>query len=702
MTDSEHLITSDFLVEIGTEELPPKALSSLQKAFVDSIRNEFERLSIAFVSPQSSLASPRRLSALFTEVADRQPDQYSQALGPAVSAAFDANGQPTGAALGFARKNAVAVDDLQQVETPKGLRLAHVSVVPGKSTSELLPDVIRKALAELPIPKRMRWGSSRVEFVRPLHWVLMLFGDQAVDCEIMGVATSNQTRGHRFHADTSITINRPSEYVDLLRTQGHVLVDIDERRQLIKQGVKHLAETELQGRAVISDELLDEVTALVEWPVPLAGKFDPGFLDVPAEALISSMKEHQKYFHVVDADGKLLPHFVTVANIESRAPDKVIQGNERVIRPRLADAAFFYNADLATPFAEFRARLKPVVFQAQLGSLYDKTDRVGRLAALIADLIGADAEDAQRAGELCKSDLVSQMVLEFGDLQGIMGRYYAQASDEKPEIASAMYEHYLPKFAGDRLPSQDLSAAVALADRIDTLSGIFAIGQVPSGSRDPFALRRASLGVLRILVESEYQLSLRSLIDQALQLHQNFESDREQIRQSLLTYMLDRFAAWFADMDIPAESFIAVRALDLDNPLDIYRRVLAVTEFGRGPNAPALAAANKRVANILTKSTLDSNPRVVIELFESEAETALHASIVEAGKQIQPLLNQSDFTGALAVLAGLRSQVDRFFDEVMVMVDDEQRKQNRLALLSELRALFLTIADISLLQSTDS
>jgi len=694
-------VSTEFLVEIGTEELPPKALRSLRKSFAESICAELTRLNIPFGESQGELAAPRRLAVLISDVADRQPDQDVEMLGPAVKAAFDADGNPTGAAQGFARKAGVDVSELQEIDSPKGPRLAHISKVAGKPTTELLPEIVNKALAELPIPKRMRWGSSRNEFVRPIHWVLMLLGRDVVDAEILGLKAGNTTRGHRFHANKDIEIASTADYLTILETEGKVQVDYCARMESIRASVDSLAKQELNGNAVIDKNLLEEVCSLVEWPVPLAGKFEERFLSVPSEALISSMKEHQKYFHVVDDNGQLMPNFITVSNIESIDPERVIDGNERVIRPRLADAAFFYETDKKTSFENFRDRLKPVVFQAKLGSIYDKTERIAKLAEKFAPLVNAKPEDAKRAGELCKCDLVSDMVLEFDDLQGIMGRYYAEANGENSEVSLTMFEQYLPRFAGDNLPTTATGSAVALADRLDTLTGIFGIGQIPSGSKDPFALRRASLGILRILVEGQHQASLKQLITSALNLHTGTTEETAETADKLLNYLLDRFAAWFADLHIATECFQSVRALKLDNPADIYTRVLAVSEFSKGSDAQALAAANKRVANILAKADSSELKTVDAALFVETAEGDLYSAIQQVSANLKPLVSNANYQGALTELSTLRKVVDQFFEDVMVMADDLAIRNNRLVLLSELRNLFLSVADISLLPSGD-
>lgn len=687
-------MSKDFLVEIGTEELPPKSLKTLADAFEASICKQLKELGLNF-SASKQFAAPRRLSVLISDLDEKQADKEIENLGPAVKAAFDDGGNPTPAAQGFARKQGIDVSELTQVDTDKGPRLAFSKTEQGAETENLLEGVINKALSDLPIAKRMRWGSRREEFVRPVHWILMLFGTKTVPATVLGLEAGNSTRGHRFYANSEMVISEPASYADVLRDQGKVIADFEVRKALVKQSVMDAA-AKTKGTAVIDEDLLDEVTSLVEWPVALAGRFDNEFLQVPSEALISSMKEHQKYFHVVDDDGSLLPFFITVSNIESQNEAAVIEGNERVIRPRLADAAFFYQTDLKTPFADFRERLKPIVFQTKLGNVFEKTERVASLAKNIAPIVGADVDAAHHAGTLCKNDLVTEMVGEFSDLQGLMGRYYAQAANESTDVATAMEEHYFPKFAGDSLPSNEVATAVALADRLDTLTGIFGIGQIPSGSKDPFALRRASLGVLRLLVENKHHCSLSDLLKQAHSQHSDLS---EESTSKLLHYMLDRFSAWFADLGIPAESFIAVRALDLDNPTDIYSRTMAVTEFAKTADAPTLAAANKRVSNILSKSEISDSAGINIDqtLFAEQQEKNLFDALSSAETAVEPLIAKQDYSSALKRLAVLREPIDQFFDSVMVMADDEALKQNRLSLLAMLRRLFLTIADISLL-----
>ena len=689
-------MAQDFLVELGTEELPPKALHKLMQAFASGIEQGLKAAELEF-GEVTAYAAPRRLAVAVAGLAETQQDKQIEKLGPAVQAAFDKDGNPSKAAEGFARSNGVTVEQLGRKQTDKGERLAFVSEQKGAATTSLLPGIVEKSLAQLPIPKRMRWGARREEFVRPVHWLLMLFGNDVVDGEVLGLRAGNSTRGHRFHCNRELEIHSAQDYVQQLREPGYVVVDFAERREMIRDQVTAEAHN-VNGEAVIDDDLLDEVTALVEWPVALTGRFEERFLEVPAEALISSMKEHQKYFHVVDGDGQLLPFFITVANIESQDPVQVIHGNERVIRPRLSDAAFFFETDKKTSLEARREKLKQVIFQQKLGTVYDKTERLAALAPKIAALTGANPGWAERAAQLCKSDLVTEMVFEFADMQGIAGYYYAENDGEPLEVAKSMYEQYMPKFAGDELPQSDTGTVLALADRLDTLAGIFGIGQPPSGSRDPFALRRASLGVIRLLVEKNLDLDLRELLELA---RDNFPrtalGEYNTVVEQTLAYILERFRARYEDQGIATEVFMAVAARKLSRPLDIDNRVHAVNAFSQLPEAQALAAANKRVSNILAKLEGPAPTSVDESLLQEDAEKALYAAVKDAQIQVQPLYAEARYTEGLAGLAGLRATVDSFFDHVMVMTDDQKLRDNRLALLAQLRALFLEVADISLL-----
>lgn len=687
-------MNADFLVEIGTEELPPKVLRQLCDSFSEGITSRLSAEQLQF-GEVTIYGAPRRLAVLIKDLETQTPDQDVVNWGPPAKVAFDSDGNPTRAAEAFAKKNSVELNALSGLVENDGQqdKLCVRKTAVGSPTETLLGDIINQSLAALPIPKPMRWGKSRQEFVRPVQWAVVLFDSKTINTNILGIESSNISRGHRFHSQGDILVESPASYKETLY-KAFVIVDFEERRELIRKGVIAAAES-ADGTAVIDEDLLDEVSALNEWPVPLMGSFEEHFLEVPAEALVSSMAQHQKYFHVVDSDNQLKPLFITVANIASLDPQQVISGNERVIRPRLADAAFFYKTDLKSTLQTRRETLKSVVFQTKLGSIYDKTVRVSGLAKILAEYTGATPEHAARAGELCKSDLVSEMVGEFDDLQGVMGRYYALNDGEDPAVADALMEQYLPRFAGDAIPATETGAALALADRLDTLVGIFSIGQQPSGSRDPFALRRASLGILRIIIERNIDLDLKLAITAAAE-QLNISEDVDTLCLQVLTYILERFKAWYRDEGIDAEVFASVAALELSNPLDIDARVKAVDQFTRLPEAVALAAANKRVFNILAKQAADTVPAASdSSLLVDAAEQQLAESISALSSTIAPLLEQRNYAGVLKELASLRGPVDQFFDDVMVMVDDPAIRDNRLALLNSLRSLFLNVADIS-------
>ncbi|MDG2502419.1 MAG: glycine--tRNA ligase subunit beta [Porticoccaceae bacterium] len=685
-------MSADFLIELGTEELPPKVLLSLSEAFTAGIVSGFENHNLAF-SEVTPFAAPRRLALVIKDLDTQAPDSEVVAWGPPTKVAFDADGNPTRAAEAFAAKNGIEIAELKGSIENDGQqdKLCVRRVEAGSQTDSLLAEVINASLAALPIPKRMRWGTNKEEFVRPVQWAVLLFNGQVCREIIVGLESGNISRGHRFHCSEDIIIQSPDSYAEQLE-QAYVMVDFDKRRKVIRDGVTRLA-TEFGGIAVIDEDLLNEVSALNEWPVPLLGKFDQHFLEVPAQALISSMKEHQKYFHVVDAENKLMAAFITVANIESKDPAQVIDGNERVIRPRLADAAFFYQNDKNASLESRRDALKQVVFQAKLGSVYDKTERVAALCETLAQYASADGNLTRRAAELSKSDLVTDMVGEFADLQGTMGRDYALNDGEDVDVAEALFEQYLPRFAGDTVPDTTVGTTLALADRLDSLVGIFSIGQQPSGSRDPFALRRASLGVLRIMVEREVDMDLNVAIAAAAK---PFSNAGEEVCESVLTYVIERFKSWYRDENIDPEVFASVAALGLSNPLDINTRVMAVHQFTLLPEATALAAANKRVSNILAKQLGDKTPEPVSsDLLQDAAEITLATEIDALAKLVSPLLEQRDYNAVLQKLAMLRDPVDRFFDDVMVMAEDQAVRENRLALLHSLRKLFIGVADIS-------
>lgn len=689
------MATQDFLVELGVEELPSKALKPLSDAFTQGIAKGLENAGIKFGKVEA-FAAPRRLAVRIRDLADAQPDKPVEKRGPAVKAAFDDSGNPTRALTGFATSLGVTPDQLDTLETDKGAWLVYRTVEQGKPTVDLMSGLVEQSLASLPIPKRMRWGARRTEFVRPVHWLIMLYGNKVIDAPIMGLTPSNKTRGHRFHCPKTLIIPTPADYEVVLEQEGYVIADFAKRREQIRAGVSALAEAEAGGKAVINEDLLDEVTGLNEWPVPLMGRFDKRFLEVPAEALVSSMEEHQKYFHVVDTNGDMLPLFITVANIESKDPSQVVSGNEKVIRPRLADAAFFYENDRKSRLEDRIERLKPIVFQEKLGSVYDKAVRVAALAKKIATAIGSDPALAERAAMLAKTDLVTEMVLEFSDLQGIMGRYYAADDGEPADVAKAMNEQYMPRFAKDSLPTTLTSCALAIADRLDSLVGLFGIGQPPSGTRDPFALRRASLGVLRIIVERELPLDLQTCCEWAAENYTGLSA--ENTASSVVDYMLERFRAHYDDQGIGAEVYLAVHARRPTRPLDFDRRIKAVEAFRQLPEALALAGANKRVSNILAKQGGDSVGETInSSLLQDTAEKALATKVEQQADKVLPLFEQGDYANALQSLASLQEPVDSFFSEVMVMADDKAVRDNRLALLNRLHNLFLRVADISLL-----
>jgi len=689
--------TKDLLVEIGTEELPPKALRRLSDAFAEGIRSRLEAAELAHgeVHPY---ASPRRLAVWVRDVADGQADKEVERRGPAVTAAFDEEGNPTKAAQGFARSCGVEVDALETAETEKGAWLVHRTTQAGQPTTALLPEMVREALEGLPIPKRMRWGSEQVQFVRPVHWAVLLFGDEVVDAEILGVPTGRESRGHRFHHPEPLYVGAPAAYGPLLESEGRVLADFEARREAIRGQVLEAA-ARVEGEAVIEEGLLEEVTGLVEWPVAVVGEFDRAFLELPPEVLVSAMEGHQKYFHLVDGNGGLQPRFIAISNIESHDPEQVRHGNERVLRPRLADADFFWRQDRSQRLAERVESLGEVVFEKRLGTLYDKTRRVEALAGTVAAAIGADAALAARAARLAKCDLMTEMVGEFPELQGTMGLYYAQLDGEHEDVCLALDEQYRPRFAGDALPTTAVAQALAVADRLDTLVGIFGIGQPPSGDKDPYALRRAALGVLRVLIEDGLDLDLVPLIAAAEKAYRDDGVELVgDVAEQVVEFMMERLRAYYQDREVAPDTFDAVRATRPTRPVDFDRRVRAVTAFRALAEAESLAAANKRIQNILRKAE-----ETVAETYDAGAlvepqEKALAERLEALAQEVEPLLEGGAYEKALRTLAGLREPVDGFFDEVMVMAEDPTVRANRLALLKRLSGLFLATADISRLQ----
>lgn len=684
--------TADFLVEIGTEELPPKALKTLSQAFCDGVKAGLVDAELAF-GDVKAYASPRRLAVLVEQLQTKQIDKMVERKGPAKKAAFDANGEPTKALLGFAKGCGAAVADLSEIETDKGIWMVYHLEQKGQAASELLPSMIDQALAKLPIPKRMRWGNSEVEFVRPVHWVLMLLGEQVVPATVLGHTASNQTYGHRFHAPQAMTIQQPADYVTALKQQGYVQADFEERKASIRQQVEAAAQG-VGGIAEIDEALLDEVTGLNEWPIAVVGDFDESFLAVPSEALISAMKGHQKYFHILDASGQLMAKFITLANIESVNPESVKKGNERVIRPRLSDATFFWTQDRKQPLEDFLPRLKTVVFQQKLGTLYDKTERLETLAVKIGRPLGESAEILERAARLSKCDLMSEMVGEFPELQGVMGRYYAQAQHEDQRVAEAIDGQYQPRFAGDDLPASTVSQALAIADKLDTITGIYGIGQLPTGDKDPFALRRSALGLVRIMIEKELDLDLQLMVRFSLDLHVDIPTTDDVVME-IVEFIISRLKAYYVAQGVSVEQYEAVRVCAPSNPLDFDKRIDAVRQFSEMAEADSLSAANKRIANILKKVDEAIPEEVTPSLFENEAEQDLFATLDALRESVSMQLAERNYAEALRSLAKIRQPVDAFFDGVMVMAEDKAVKLNRLALLNQIYQLFRQIADIS-------
>ncbi|MDD2161937.1 glycine--tRNA ligase subunit beta [Pseudomonas sp. MIL19] len=697
--------TRDFLVELGTEELPPKALKTLGEAFLAGIEKGLKAAGLSY-SASRYYAAPRRLAVLIEQLEEQQADRTQNLDGPPVQAAFDKDGNPTQAALGFAKKCGVELSAIDQ----SGPKLKFSQSIPGQAAAGLLPGIVETSLNELPIPKRMRWGARKTEFVRPSQWLVMLFGDEVIDCEILAQQSGRVSRGHRFHANHDVRISAPANYAEDLRS-AYVIADFAERRAQIATRIDQLA-AEQEGTAIVPSALLDEVSALVEWPVPLVCSFEERFLEVPQEALIITMQDNQKYFCLLDANGKLLPRFITVANIESKDPVQIISGNEKVVRPRLTDAEFFFKQDKKQKLESFNQRLANVVFQAQLGSVFDKAQRVSALAGFIAERTAGNATNAARAGLLCKCDLASEMVGEFPEMQGIAGYYYAKHDGEAEDVALALNEQYMPRGAGAELPSTLTGSAVALADKLDTLVGIFGIGMLPTGSKDPYALRRAALGVLRILIEKQLDLDLADAVAFAIKQFAGKVSDLKNatterngvikkedipLKDLVFDFIYDRLRARYEDEGVEMAVYQAVRAVSPTSPLDFDQRVQAVQGFRALPQAAALAAANKRVSNLLSKAEGQVAASVEAHYFDNPSEFALNAAIQQAEQAVQPLAAARQYNLALSQLANLREPVDAFFEAVLVNAEDPAVRANRYALLAKLRGLFLGVADISVL-----
>lgn len=684
-----------FLVEIGTEELPPKALRSLAEAFAANFTAELDSANLEH-GEVSWFAAPRRLALKVANLSAAQADREVEKRGPAIAQAFDAEGKPSKAAEGWARGCGITVDQAERLATDKGEWLLYRAHVKGQSAQALLAGMVSNSLAKLPIPKLMRWGDSEVQFVRPVHTVTMLLGAELIPGTVLGIDSARTVRGHRFMGEAEFTIDNADQYPQILLERGKVIADYETRKAMIKRDAE-LAASTLGGKADLSESLLEEVASLVEWPVVLTAKFEEKFLAVPAEALVYTMKGDQKYFPVYDAAGKLMPNFIFVANIESKDPQQIISGNEKVVRPRLADAEFFFNTDRKKRLEDNLPRLETVLFQQQLGTLRDKTDRIQTLAGWVAGQIGADVNHATRAGLLSKCDLMTNMVFEFTDTQGVMGMHYARHDGEAEDVAVALNEQYQPRFAGDALPESLVACSLAIADKMDTLAGIFGIGQHPKGDKDPFALRRAALGVLRIIVEKNLSLDLQTLTEEAVRLYGS-KLTNAKVVDEVVEFMLGRFRAWYQEEGHAVDTIQAVLARRPTKPADFDARVKAVTHFRTLEAAAALAAANKRVSNILAKSTDMLNDRVHASVLKEAAEIQLATHLVVLRDKLEPYFAAGNYQDALVELADLREPVDAFFDNVMVMAEDEAVRVNRLTLLSKLRELFLQVADISVLQ----
>lgn len=683
--------TLDFLVEIGTEELPAKTLPTLANSFCEGIRKGLSEAELGH-SAITCYATPRRLAVIVTALITQQPTRHVERLGPARKAAVNEHGEPTPAALGFARSCGVELSSMAFKMTEQGERLYFEQDQPGAPTRTLLAPIVNEALRKLPIPKPMRWGAKDTQFIRPIHWVVMLFGTEVIQEPIMELIPSQQSFGHRFHHPAAIVIKQPTTYVTQL-LEANVMADFNQRKEAIRQQIQQCAQN--IGTPVIDETLLDEVTGLVEWPVALVGKFDQKFLAVPAEALISAMQVHQKSFALRDNQDQLLAQFITISNIDSSNKNTVVVGNERVIRARLSDAEFFFQEDSKHPLDDFVEKLKSVVFQAKLGSLFEKTNRNQELAQTIAKHINADVNQTKRAAFLAKADLMTQMVGEFPELQGIMGYHYASLTNEPAQVALAIQEHYLPRFSGDTLPTTLEGCAISLADKLDTLVGIFGVNQAPTGDKDPFGLRRAALGVLRIIIEKKLSLDLRELVQNAVT-HYQIKLLNDTVVEDTLHFILERLRTWYSAQGITPDIFAAVHARLPTNPLDFDERIKAVQHFKTLPEAKSLAAANKRVSNILKKQANtqnDLNPA----LFENDAESDLASLMASKQSEVTALYQAGDYQGALTTLATLQAPVDQFFDQVLVMAEDPNVRNNRLLLLSQLQDLFLHIADISML-----
>tara|TARA_B110000902_G_scaffold19531_1_gene22188 strand:+ start:5509 stop:7575 length:2067 start_codon:yes stop_codon:yes gene_type:complete len=686
--------TETLLIELGTEELPPKALKKLAVTFLEQIKWQLDSAELAYEEIKW-FATPRRMAVVVSQLVGRQADKIIDKRGPAVNVAFDVDGNASKAAIGWARSNGIDIGQAERLKTDKGEWLLHRATQAGKSVEDLIPEIVNTALTKLPIPKPMRWGSAKTQFIRPVHTLTLLYGSKVIIGETLGIFSDNKITGHRFHHNGLVTINHANDYQASLK-KAFVIADYDERQQLIFEQINKAAAS-INGKALIDTELLEEVTGLVEWPVTLVGSFDKSFLDIPAEPLIYSMKDHQKYFPVLGEDGQLINKFIFVANIESKDPQQVVFGNEKVIRPRLADAEFFFNTDKKHTLESRLMKLESVLFQKQLGSLKEKSERIAQLSEFIAVELNENKDDAYRAGLLSKTDLLTDMVLEFPQVQGTMGKYYARNDGESEAIAQALEDQYRPRYAGDDLPDGQIGCAVAIADKVDSLVGIFGINQAPKGDKDPFALRRAAIGLIRIIIEKDLNLDIAILVNESIKLFSD-KLINKNTAENVIDFVMGRFRAYYQEKKFNIDVIQAVLAKKPTAPLDFDKRIKAVSYFRDLVEAEALAAANKRVGNILAKFDGELYEIFNDDLAEEGAETLLATVYSDINNTIIPLLAEQDYQAALTELAKLKAPIDNFFDNVMVMSDDEAVKINRLTLLNQIRNSFLAIADISVLQ----
>jgi glycyl-tRNA synthetase beta chain len=687
------MTAKNLLLELGTEELPPKSLLTLAQSLHDSFVKQLNDQGLSFVSSKW-YATPRRL-ALFIESLDEvQKDREIEIKGPAVKAAFDADGNPTKAALGWASANGITIDQAERLSTPKGEWLYVKTVKKGNSTVSLVPDMFRTALKSLPIPRLMHWGDKKEEFVRPVHTLCMLFGSDLIEGSILGVNSSKTINGHRFLGKQQVTINSADTYVEQLRNEGAVVADYQERKASIIKQVTDIANS-VNGVADLDDDLVNEVTSIVEEPHIFKATFEERFLKVPAEALVYTMKGDQKYFPIYDKDKKLLPAFAFASNINPADTTSLISGNERVVRPRLSDAEFFFNTDRKQSLESFFSRLETIVYQKDIGTIAYRSNCVEELARYIAKAIGADESKAARAAHLAKCDLASTMVTEFTDTQGVMGMHYAELDGEDKDVSDAIFEQYWPRFSGDAIPTKGVQISLSLAEKIITLVGIFGINMLPKGDKDPFGLRRAAIGLLRIILENSISINFVDVIEKACEILKD-KLKLADTKDQVVSFIYNRLKGYYQDQGIEASLFLAVLSTAPQDLVDFDKRVKAVKSFKDLPEAENLASAYKRVNNILSKAE-SKDSTINDSLLQEDAEKALVEALKEVTPKVNALYDSGDYSKALATLSELKVSVDNFFDKVMVNADDAAIKNNRIAILVNLHDLIGKTADISVL-----